>query len=60
MNSARGSCRLRSWATPFRGCRGRLVAPRCWPIWSARARRPIGKASRRRHHLRRFGPDGPD
>jgi len=35
MNSARGSCRLRSWATPFPRCRGRRMASRWWPsvIW---------------------------
>ena len=32
LNSAHGSCRLRSWAAPFPRCRGRRMASRWWPF----------------------------
>jgi len=54
MNSARGSCRLRSWAAPFRARRGCLRHPGAGLSDPAsRKLRSAGKTSRRRHHLRR-------
>ena len=42
MNSAHGSCRLRSWAAPFPRRRGRRLTSRWWPspIWHAPEKLP--------------------